>query len=176
MEITGDTKIFERDIDNGLPYEGSGLLAAGLNGSTSASALMERQSKVAEYKDRMDFREVVPCDKCSCCMELRGFTVEGRDVCLGYYCINGSFEVSSTSTCHGGRLGKRKKVVYVMKNAPKDFGLRPNDVDITDQELQTSTERRRARKDYRGGSGVYQRIDGKSLSEGGGTVPRSLMN
>jgi hypothetical protein len=176
MEITGDTKIFEREIDNGLPYEGSGLLAAGLTGSTSASALMERQSKVAEYKDRMDFREVVPCDKCSCCMELRGFTVEGRDVRLGYYCMNGSFELSSTSTCNGGRLGKRKKVVYVMKNAPKDFGLRPGDVDITDQELQPSTERRRVRKDYRGGSGVYQRIDGKSLSEGGGTVPRSLMN
>lgn len=176
MSNYSDTIIIEREHNQGIPYEGSGLIAAGIDGSTSAAALLDRQSRVAEFQERLDYREVVPCEKCSNCIELRGFTPNGTDVCTGHFCTNGCFEVKPNCTCNSGRLSKRLRIIYSMRNAPPNFGLRPGDRDITSEETAKTTEKRKEKRDYIGGSGHYQRADGKSVAEGAGMVPRRLMN
>lgn len=176
MSLTSDTIIIEREFNNGIPYEGCGLIAAGIDGSTSAAALLDRQSRIECFKERMDYREVVPCEMCSSCVEMRGFTADGKDVCNGYFCKTACFEVKPNCTCNGGRMSPRKTVIYSMRNAPLNFGLRSSDRDITSEETAKTTEKRKEKRDYIGGSGHYQRADGKTVAEGAGMVPRRLMN
>ena len=160
--------------------EGDGLIAAGINGESSPVALMERQRRVEGFKERLEYRPCVSCDRCMMCIELRGFKRGGEEKVTGYWCTFGSLEVTPYNTCNQGKRSRhdRRKVVYDMTNAPIgwNLGLARKEAKVAKETEQIDERREAGIEGYRGGSKHYKRKGEESGKEGSVQMPRSLTN
>ena len=167
-----------------MPEEGGAgnLCYAGIYGQTDATAMMDRQKRVDGYKERVQYRRCIPCERCTQCLELRNFNSGGEERLVGYLCTQMECEVDASHTCNMAQTNRsgRKKVVYDTTNAPLGFkaglakgkakGERPPEVPKNRIESAEPTG------GYRGGSNSYKRKDGDREAIGSGRVPKQLMN
>ena len=62
-----------------LERDSEGLMFAGRNGSADCLSLEKMKRRESRIKDSMDYRECIPCDKCSGGVEVRGFYKSGKE-------------------------------------------------------------------------------------------------
>lgn len=162
--------------------EGDGMMFAGIYGDTTMEAMADRRRRKEGYRERVNFRECIPCDRCGHCLEIRGFFRNGKEYVKTLLCLVGEFETTPYNTCDRAYRNRsnRRKVVYDLANAPKGFqaGLNPS----KEAKFSFPGERGESKNNeppsegYQGGSKFYKRADGDESSEGSGKIPRGLMN
>ena len=170
----------ETEEDISLPKE-NGLVSAGIFGDTDMPAMLDRERRTNDFKQRYNYHESVPC--CICCngIEFRRFLPTGEAVTAGFYCHMAEMATEEYGTCTCGRARKngRRRVVYYREHAPSGFeeGYAPVQMKryYTKRERQQAAERA-IRDGYRGGSSGYQRTDGDGAAVGTGKIPKGLGN
>ena len=177
QQITEILEVPMPAVDN---IEGQGYAYGGIHGDRTSEAYATRRAKVSSYKSRIDLRECIPCDRCSYCLEIRGFHKSGKECIKGMVCLRGEFETNPYNTCNDALKSKngRRKVLYDLENAPKGFKIEVGRSDLVYKEPGESASEgvRNPTDGYRGGSNYYKRADGDSDAEGSGKIPKRLMN
>lgn len=173
-------KTIESEEEN-IP-DGDGFVSSGIFGDTDTVAMADRKKREDFYKSRYHYREQIPCEYCSHCLELRKFSREGLAMTTGFYCFHAEMAVCRNGTCDNAheRPNGRKRIIYDKANAPAGFekGLAP----VLPKRYYTKRERERETKfalrmdGYRGGSSGYQRIDGDGEAAMSGRLPKGLGN
>ena len=168
------------EVEDVIPEEGGdgNLCYAGIYGGTDAAAMMDRQKRVEGYKERVQYRECIPCERCSHCLELRNFSKGGEERLVGYVCLQMECETTASHTSNMGNMNRtgRKKVIYDTTNAPLGFREGMSFRSNVPMERKNMIEADAPSGGYRGGSGWYKRADGDKSSEGSGKIPKRLMN
>lgn len=144
-----------------------------------AKAVTDRLRRVESFKQKKGYHEVVPCEGCCNCLEIRKFSKAGEVEVVGFYCFMAECVVSQYGTCDSGYLrnNRRRRVIYELENAP--VGFEQGQTNIQMRRFYTKKEESRAREreaqeGYRGGSKFYVRADGGDV--GSGKIPKSLGN
>lgn len=162
--------------------EGDGVCSIGIHGTTDYSAIQDRKYRQERIKEMEDYRGTIPCDRCSRCLEMRGFNELGNQITLGLYCLYGEFETTAWHTCNRAKTANnnRRKIVYDMRNAPFGFseGLSRVQLQTRDVAIPKYVDEDHAKPygEYTGGSRYYKRADGDKTKVGSGKVPTSLAN
>lgn len=178
------TKISETiEVANAIPEDkGVGALHfAGIYGATDAKAMADRETRMEKSRARTNYRECISCDRCTFCIELRGFKNDGSEKLIGFICTRLEQETTAYHTCNDALKNRsgRKRVVFNMENAPLGFtagmatkGNLPKKTVYEENGVEADVPR----EGYRGGSNYYKRADGDREAVGSGKVPRGLMN
>lgn len=152
---------------------------AGIYGDTDMKAMTDRKRRIDAYRSKFDYREIIPCDRCVHCIELRRFTEGGEMESVGYVCLRCGGDTDPFHTCNDGFRppNGRRKVIFDTHNAP--LGFEDGLVDVPFRRIYSRKGKRTAKPTippdgYRGGSEYYKRADGKKKESG--TVPKVLAN
>ena len=158
------------------PQEGPGMVSCGRDGSTKAAEMADRAGRVANFRQRFDYREIIPCEKCYHCVTIRGFNKRQEEITRGCYCIAGEMPVDKLGTCNNGYRAKngRVRVIYDLENAPRGFAA---GVLAAGKEKKSEMPAKRnsgedLNRGYLGGSEAYNGSAGLKGLE----MPRRLMN
>lgn len=179
MENTNTSKVIEVPIKAPLREEGAGVMAGGIKGGGDEASLADRMRRVQQQRRTMDYRECVPCDRCGNCQEIRRFTKSGEERVLALYCFVGEMETTPYHTCNNGRRPKngRKKVIYVLDNAPSRFQIYARQQsEVPFYEEGEKVEPRYPQEGYMGGSKFYLRSGGEAGEADEKKIPKKLMN
>lgn len=175
-EAKGYIEVEEEEITSKQPGR---VMCAGIYGDTDMKAMADRKRRIDGYRNKFDYREIVPCDRCVHCIELRRFTEDGEMESMGYVCVRTGGDTDPFHTCNDGFRSPngRRKVVFDSRNAP--LGFEDGLVDVPFKRMYSRKGKRTTKPTippdgYRGGSEYYKRADGKKKESG--TVPKVLAN
>jgi hypothetical protein len=157
--------------------EGEGFCIAGMYGETTPEAMEDRRKRSERFRQRTDFRECIPCEKCWSYVEMRGFRTDGKEYIKGGFCLSGDIEVEQWNTCNSAKRRNHgyRRIVYDMENAPLSFKmLAETGIDVS--KPPETVEATFPKFGYRGGSEMYKRVDRDKEAIGTGKVPKGLAN
>ena len=165
-------------VDKG---EEAGYCYAGIYGGTDMAAMADRQTRVERYSERENYRECVPCDRCTYAIELRKFMKSGEEKLAGMICTIMERETTKFHTCNKALRNRtdRKKIVYDLTNAPIGFRVgigTKAELGHASARSERGAEVEKPSVGYRGGSNYYQRADKDRGATGSGKMPKVLMN
>lgn len=190
-------QMIERMEDSPIKEAGEGWLSAGVTGTLGDREMADKQRRIDYFCQREDYRTCITCASCSFGLTLKGFDQNGREEIRGRYCTAGEFPTEEGRTCNRAYRARksRMRVLYDMTNAPQMVrelfrqqkmgteikagenenlvALRP---DVSGEGKYERTEHSGRSEAYVGGEGGYRRADGKRPEDGGGKIPRRLMN
>ncbi|MGN0130722.1 MAG: hypothetical protein ACI4CE_07540 [Methanomethylophilus alvi] len=171
------------EVPNAIPEDkGFGSVHfAGIYGTTDAKSMVDREMRMERSRKRTNYRECISCDRCTFCIELRGFKNDGSEKLIGFICTRIEQETTAYHTCNDALKNRsgRKRVVFNLENAPLGFtaGMATKgDLPPRTGYEKNGIEPDAPREGYRGGSNFYKRADGDREAVGTGRVPRGLMN
>ena len=154
---------------------------AGIYGGTNAEAMIDRETRMEKCRTRTNYRECISCDRCTFCLELRGFRKDGTERLLGFICTRLEQETTAYHTCNDALKNRsgRKRVIYEMENAPLGFcsGMATKgELPPVVGRAKNGVESEMPVEGYVGGSNYYKRADGDREAIGSGKMPGRLMN
>ena len=167
-----------------LPKEGS-LASGGQHGEIDPEAMAWRKRRTNGIRNRDNYHQIVPCDKCVNCLEVRRFKATGEAVTIGFFCIHQDEEVDQYHTCDFGKERRRRysRVIYDTTRAPAGFelglaakSLKPaalTEAPLPDSQTQSVVAEA---AEYHGGGKQYRRKDGDAEAIGSGKIPKGLGN
>lgn len=139
------------------PFVGEGFVLAGKKGEDDEESLAARQKAVDSKRKYFGWRECIPCPRCYNCIQIRGYTTEGKLVTRGYLCTILEGTTDAYHTCDDGYVAKDGRVRVFIDQNPMAVG------EIAQQLLQMKTDAVAAKKAAEGEEAVSGEIKGRLL-------------